>query len=119
MPLHAPAGKPDIEIYAKDGKVFVVDATLATRHQILIAEMRRLRKHNLSLGFSCNKMLVTLIPTEILVEDIEVTDAFSLAQGLMSESSAEPISYSKIVKNFILELIRAKSTIADAESFKL
>jgi hypothetical protein len=78
IPICAPRGKPDIEVYTVSG-AWVVDATLAKELGVQLAEARRLKHHNPTIPSpTIKRILLTLSQLQTKCEDIEIVEASKL-----------------------------------------
>jgi len=99
IPICAPAGKPDIEVYTVS-EAWVVDATLAKELGVQLAEARRLKHHNPTIPFPMIKrILVTLSQPQTKCEDIEIVEASKLLP--ITHPKRGELSYVEEVCKFI------------------
>lgn len=78
IPICAPRGKPDIEVYIVN-EAWVVDVTLAKELGVQLAEARRLKHHNpTTSSATIKRILVTLSQPQTKCEDIEIVEASKL-----------------------------------------
>ncbi|MEM1767471.1 MAG: hypothetical protein QXD86_05970, partial [Candidatus Bathyarchaeia archaeon] len=79
MPVRAPSGVADIEIYLDLKETWIVDVTLSSDSKIQLFEVRRLMTHNSSLTVSPNVKRILVAPR------INVKHQYIISIEIMSE----------------------------------
>jgi len=103
-PVMASTGLPDIEAYPNRDEALIVDVSLSSRKEVLIAELKRLRTHNPSLCVTKIKRIFVAPHISVKVNNnIKLVEIGSSVKG---KTMREPkLSYYRVIEKRIHSVI--------------